>query len=421
MSTPERPQLRPYLRPVPDSSDPQHVYLVDQLGIVPEPVRLPKREFLWLLLFDGQRTLRDVQAEAVRLAGGELIPLDQFARLAERLEAALVLDGPRFRAVADAPVRRPRHIGCYAGEPNALRQQLELLFTGPKGPGLPRPPQPDGQFRAALIPHIDYERGGHTYAWGFKEVFEKSDASLFVIIGTSHYAAHPLTLGLRGKRAARFTLTRKHFETPLGIVPTDQDYIDRLVRHFGEGLFEEELMAHLPEHSIELEVVFLQYVYEKVRPIRIVPLVVSSFQDCVARREVPARQQDVRRMVEALRRAEEETREPICYLISGDLAHLGRKFDPFSPPLTAPLLEHSRRQDQAILRQAEAADAAGFFRVIADESDCRNICGLPPTYTVLEAARPARGKVLHYDQHYDRYARPHGPQSVSFASVAFYR
>ena len=83
------------------------------------------------------------------------------------------------------------------------------------------------------------------------------------------------------ERPRRFTLTRKHFQTPLGIVPTDQGYIDRLVAHYGDGLFEDEVRAHLPEHSIELEVVLLHYLYEGKRDIRIVPLVVGSFEDCV--------------------------------------------------------------------------------------------------------------------------------------------
>ena len=69
----------------------------------------------------------------------------------------------------------------------------------------------------------------------------------------------------------RFTLTRKHFQTPLGLAQTDQAYIDRLVAHYGDGLFDDELTAHLPEHSIELEVVFLQYLYPD-SPFRIVPL-----------------------------------------------------------------------------------------------------------------------------------------------------
>ncbi len=417
MAAHERPKLRPYLLPVHDPSDPTHVYLVDQLGLLPEPVRLPRRDFVPLLFLDGEHTLREVQAEAMRMNGGEIVPLETFTRLVQRLDREELLDGPAFRAVADNPVREPRCIGCYEGEPEALRRQLERLFTGPNGPGLPKAGKPDGRLRAALIPHIDYPRGGHTYAWGFKEVVEHTDAALFVIIGTSHYGAHPLTLGRNVTKPPRFTLTRKDFRTPLGVARTDQDFIDKLVRHYGDGLFEDELIHHLPEHSIELEVVFLQYLYEKVRPVRIVPLVVGSFHDCIAGGDEPSAREDVARMVEALRRVEEETREPVCYIISGDLAHVGRKFDRRSPPLTEPVLTHSRAQDQAILRETEKANVSGFFRVIADEGDSRNICGLPPTYTTLAAARPARGKVLHYDQ----YVHPRGSESVSFASVAFYR
>jgi len=365
---------------------------------------LTVQEFRWLRLFDGCRNLRDIQSEAMRQAGGRLLPLDAFASLAGRLNDALFLDGPPYRAVVDDPVRPPRCIGCYEGQPRALRQQLQRQFLGRKGPGLPKPTKPDGRLRAALIPHIDYPRGGQTYAWAFKEIFERSDASLFVIIGTSHFSNH------------RFTLTRKDFETPLGIAKTDQEYIDRLVRHYGSGLFDDELMAHFPEHSIELEVVFLQYLYEGIRPIRIVPLVVGSFFDCVQSGEEPLRQNDIAAMIEALRRAQAETPEPICYIISGDLAHIGPKFGDTNPVDEA-WLNRSHAQDQAIVRHAENVDTASYFRTIAEEGDARRICGLPPTYTLLEAVRPRSGKLLHYDQ----YLHPKGHESVSFASIAYYK
>jgi AmmeMemoRadiSam system protein B len=356
----------------------------------------------WLQLFDGERSLRDVQAEVMRQLGGQLVPLEVLQRLAERLDDALFLDGPRFRAAADDPVRRPSCVGCYEAEPGPLRDQMRRLFTGPGGPGLPGEPRPDPRFRAALVPHIDYARGGATFARGFKEVAERANASLFVIVGTSHYSAH------------RFTLTRKHFRTPLGVAETDGAFVDRLVRHYGDGLFDDELMAHLPEHSIELEVVLLQYLFEGKRPFRIVPLVVGSFHDCVSRGTEPSERDDIRRMAAALRAAERETPEPVCYLISGDLAHIGPKFGD-DGPVAEPFLAHSKAQDEAILRQAEAADPSAFFRTIADEGDGRRICGLPPTYTVLEAIRPSAGKVLHYG----RYVHPRGYESVSFASVAF--
>jgi MEMO1 family protein len=399
-----KPQLRPHLAASPEGADRRRYIVHDLLRLNGASLRLSALEVQWLQLFDGRRTLREIQTEAIRQVGGQLVPLEVFTELASALDEALFLDGPRYHARVDDPVRQPSCIGAYEADPAALRLQIERLFTGPGGPGLPGMTQSDGRLRALLAPHIDYARGGRTYAWGYKELAERSSASLFVVIGTSHYSGH------------RFTLTRKNFMTPLGIATTDQTYIDGLVKHYGDGLFDDELMAHLPEHSIELEIVFLQYLFEGKRPFRIVPLVVGSFQDAVATGRSPTEQDDVRRMVDALRAMERETKEPICYLISGDLAHIGPKFGDHCPAAGS-WLDDSRERDQAILRQAEAADPAGYFNVIAVENDCRRICGLPPTYTVLEAIRPGSGKVLHYDQ----YVHPHGNESVSFASMAFYR
>jgi AmmeMemoRadiSam system protein B len=400
----DRPQLRPYLTAAAEDGAGESFVIYDQLRLSDAYVRVGPLELEWVQLFNGKRTLREIQAEAIRSTGGLLLPLEPFTRLAEALEEALFLEGQRFRDRLEHPIRPPSCLGAYEAEPEALRRQLRGLFTHPAGSGLPGEPRPDGSLRAALVPHIDYGRGGVTYTHAFKEVVERTDAALFVIIGTSHYSRH------------RFTLTRKSFQTPLGIAETDQGYIDRLVAHYGDGLFDDEHLAHLPEHSIELEVVLLQYLYEGKRPFRIVPLVVGSFHDCVFAGQPPTQRADIRRMVEALRAAERQTSEPICYLISGDLAHIGPKFGD-RHALTPEQLDHSRTQDQALLEQVKRADPAGYFDVIAEERDKRRICGLPPTWLVLEAAQPGSGRVLHYDQH----VHPRGFESVSFASAAFYR
>lgn len=321
------------------------------------------------------------------------------------MESALSLDSPRFHEQLADLIREPACLGCYEREPEALRRQLRRLFTGPDGPGLPaaaKSAKSNDKLRAVLVPHIDYARGGSTYGWGFKDIFDRSEASLFVIIGTSHFSSE------------RFTLTRKHFKTPLGIVQTDQDYIDRLVAHYGDGLFDDRL-AHLPEHSIELEVVILQYLYEGKRPIRIVPLVVGSFEDCVFEQQSPASVTKIQRMIEALRQVDRESKESICYLISGDLAHIGPKFGD-RQPVDQDTLLHSRSKDEAILRHLEEVDAERCFQAVAKEDDRRRICGMPPAYILLSAITPRRGHILNYRQ----FVHPFGAESVSFASVAFY-
>jgi AmmeMemoRadiSam system protein B len=360
-----------------------------------EPLPVSAVELTCLAYLDGTHTYYDLH-----LRTG--VPIEQLLSFVARLEQGLLLESPRYQQIVTAPVRPPRCIGCYEGDPTALRRQLARLFA--LGAGTPTLRKPDGSLRAALIPHIDYRRGGLSYTYAFKEIFETSNASLFVILGTSHYSRH------------RFTLTRKNFQTPLGIVPTDQDYVDRLEREFGNGLFDDEWLAHFPEHSIELEVVFLQYLYEKVRPIRIVPLVVGSYHDCVQTRESPNTRADIAGLIAALRQVEAETKEPICYIISGDLAHIGPKFES-GQDLDSALLRYSQAQDETLLQHAASVDLDGYFRVIATEQDARKICGLPPTFATLAAVQPRRGKVLNYD----RYVHPQGYESVSFASMGFYR
>src|SRR5262249_49230331 len=176
-------QLRPYLAAAQDQRDPNHVHLWDRLRLNGKSLRVSLLEFLALQMFDGRRTLREIQFETMQIAGGQLLPIDSFARLAERMDGALFLDGPRFRAALQNPVREPACIGCYEADPVVLRRQLSGLFTGKNGPGLPREKQPDGKLRAALIPHVDYARGGATFAWGVKGNVGRRHASPFSILG----------------------------------------------------------------------------------------------------------------------------------------------------------------------------------------------------------------------------------------------
>ena len=79
-------------------------------------------------------------------------------------------------------------------------------------------------------------------------------------------------------------------------------------------------------------------------------------------------------------------------------------------------LEAQAQSDLELLRAACRADAAGFFERVADVKDRNRICGLPPTYTMLEVMRPQRGELLKYDQ----AVEPDGTSCVSFGSLAFY-
>lgn len=398
------PKLRPGLQ-VANGPEPGTVVLVDQFRLG-GPLMLSRAAFDLIRLFDGEKSLTVLHQESAILFDGQAVPVETIRNLVDGLEQEFFLESPRLLGRLSQPDRPPACIGCYDADPEKARKQLKRLFTANGGPGEPGEPgcrvAADGAVRAVLLPHMDYLRGGVTYGWGFKELVERTDASLFVIVATSHYS---------GKR---FTLTRQNFTSPFGRVETDQAHIDRIVKHYGDGLFDDPY-AHAIEHSIELEVVGMQYAFGD-RPFRIVPLLVGSFFDCVKNHKRPSERADIAKMIRSLGRAEAEAGEPVCYVISGDLAHIGPKFDD-EDLVDEDILRHSKLQDDLLLQRATAVDADGYFDVIAGEDDCRRICGLPPTYVALGAAKPSAGKLLHYG----RYVHPEGFESVSFASMAFER
>jgi AmmeMemoRadiSam system protein B len=395
---PHGPASKPRLRQgLAAEADGERVVVYDPYRVAGNPIVVTRTGLELCLSFDGRYSLAEL---AAAVAPGNP-PTSALIALADALEAGLFLDGPTFHSFVSQPVRPPVCLGgVYPADPTRFRAAVHKLFAGPGGPGLPTTAAPRNGVRGVLVPHMDFARGNITYGHGFKELVERTDADLFFVLATSHYSP------------ARFSLTRMDFKTPLGVVETDKRIVDRITELFGPGVYDDPL-AHFPEHSIELELVVLHALRES-RPFRIVPLLVGSFADCVRDGTDPAAAADIGRMVEVLRQVEAEAGEKVCYLVSGDLAHIGPKFgDP--DPVAEPHLTTSKRQDDAILRAVEAADPAAYFRVVKAERDARRICGFPPTWLALSAAKPRAGRVLHYQQ----FVHPTGHESVSFAAAAF--
>src|ERR1700682_2355945 len=121
MSLPERPKLRGLLAAVPNGAD--HQYVVwDQLRVSDAKVLVSDVELECLKLFDGERSLRDIQLTVMRAAGGVLLPGDGTQNLRRRMHAGECLDGP---------VRKAPGVCGYQADPALLRRHLDRLFTGP--------------------------------------------------------------------------------------------------------------------------------------------------------------------------------------------------------------------------------------------------------------------------------------------------
>ncbi len=409
----EHPNSRPKLRsiePLPVEHEGRTLIgLRDPTGLSDALVAVSPETFPILLLFDGEHTLRDVQADFMRQRG-QLLYTDQLERLVQTLDQAGFLENQRFEALARdliarfeaEPVRRAAHAGAsYDQNPARLREQLLACFDPPAGPGCPDPPTPSSApVRALIAPHIDLRLGGPCYAWGYRALQDAGPADLYVILGTAH-------AGLE----AGFAATRKGFETPLGVAQTDQAFLDRLARGLGWDL-EAEALAHRTDHTIEFQVVFLQLLFGASVPI--VPILCGFPPTMTAAGRHEAEAARVRAFAASLRETIEAAARRVCVIASADLAHVGPRYGDPGPPDPA-ALRAIEAADRRTLAAAEAADAEGFADSILSDYESRRVCGFAPIYTLLKALPDLKGRTVRHD----RAVTDHLGSTVTFASVVY--
>ena len=168
--------------------------------------------------------------------------------------------------------------------------------------------------KAIVAPHIDFQRGGPAYAWAYRSLVESEGADLYIILGTSHCGGE-----------MPFILTLKNFETPLGVVETDGEFVNRLQGACDGDFFADEYL-HRGEHSIEFQVLYLKYVAQKraeltgspERPFKIVPILVSSFHSMMMARTAPEQTPMVGSFLKTLNSlAQNETRR-VCFIAGVD-------------------------------------------------------------------------------------------------------
>jgi len=385
--------------------------LRDPLGFAGEPVFIPYNLLEIVQFFDGNHSILDIQVAYTRKHGGLLFS-DNIRKLIAELDDKLMMDSERFQQYQeklesdfrDSPLRVATHAGgTYESEPEKLKAQLDEYFEPPKGPGLPDKDKQSNSLVAAIAPHIDLRRGGACFAHTYKQIAEESDAELFIILGVNHFWDDSF-----------FIATKKSFETPLGVLNTDIEFVEALAQKSNFDLFSGEL-AHKQEHSIEFQVVFLQHIFSDERQIKIVPILCSSFHKMIEEGISPTDVPEVNDFIQALKETIAQSGRKICLIAGVDFSHVGRRFGDQNM-LSPGLLKIVEAEDLEVLKNVEAVDAEGFYRSIQKENDRFKICGLPSIYTMLCLLEGTNGKLFKYEQSVENDTQ----SVVSYASVCFY-
>lgn len=403
------PRLRMDLEPVPVTvSGRQAILLRDPLNLSSHSVVLGPHEIFLAAHMDGQRRSLDLQ-EAFMRQHGVLVYTEDIDRLVQRLDEQVLFDNDRFRdrlkeevqRFKASPIRESTHAGLsYEMDPSSLAQSLESFYLDDEGPGLPSLTKERQDLAGILVPHIDFTRGGRTYAWGHKTIVESARQRTFLILGTAHRP---------GKHAVM--LAPKAFATPFGVVPCHEDAVDFLKSRMDFDITEDEFL-HRQEHSVEFQVVFLQHDFPQDK-LRIVPVLMGLFDEELTGSTGAI--EEVHQFVACVRELMDQGEE-ILPIASVDLSHMGPSFgDP--RPLSFLDLSDVRDQDLALLRVASERGAEEFRETMRTVHMPRRVCGTPAIYALLKIleGRTGPGNLLKYEQCVSKETG----DLVSIASMAF--
>ncbi|ODS31836.1 MAG: hypothetical protein SCARUB_03048 [Candidatus Scalindua rubra] len=371
---------------------------------------VPNNVFYIVSLFDGSHSILDIQAKYTQRYG-DLLFSDNVQKIIQKLDESLFLENKRFEdhikkikeGFKKMTLRKAVHAGtAYEADKEKLKNQIDELFTSPDGPGKPSSSNNTSGLKGIIAPHIDIRNGGPCFAWAYKTVAESTDAELFIIFGVAHSGAKNV-----------FALTNKAFETPFGPVEADKEFLESFHKKNKFDYFEDEF-THKNEHSIEFQLIFLQYLYHQKRNFKIIPILCSSFctvdGDENRQRQIP----QFENFVSSLKETIETSKKKICIIASVDLAHVGARFGDNKLQDT-PYLKRLEDEDINMLKYVEDLDAKGFYNSIQKDNDKRRICGFSAIYTMLNVMQASKGKLLKYSQNTDQTN-----STVTFTSMAFY-
>jgi len=400
---PEYPRLRAVqLSPVRDG-DRELLVVTDPLGVSPGQPVLGFETIAILQLLDGATSLTDIQAlvmqESKDLRVGNIV-----REFIAKLDDLLLLQSPKFEAALARlnaewhPLEvRPAVLDgmCYPAEREPLEKYIDEQFAfatehaSEAGGSRPAPDAGAASAaetlpRALLAPHLDPRREGHVIARAYVELGAGAATQpplRVVVFGTGHNLVDEFV-----------ALTRKRFETPLGQVPCDTEFVDRVAAALGERAYRRELV-HRDEHSIEFQVIYLQRRLG-ARPWTLVPILCSGFHRLLNDQKTPRDEPVIEALVAAVREAEAALGGPTLYVAGVDFSHVGPRFG--DAKLDEETAELVRRTDEQAIGAAATGDADQWFQAIADVEDMTRICGFAPTYCMLRAATPGAGRPLAY-------------------------
>jgi len=267
----------------------------------------------------------------------------------------------------------------YEGTEASLTNQVDRFLDGATTMALEKP------VRGLISPHAGLFYSGATAAVGYKTL-RGEGVKRVMILALSH--RHPF------KGASILNVT--HYGTPLGQIPVDRDACDEILKNEHFTCVPD---AHRSEHSLEIQLPFLQRVLEE--GFTIIPVLVSHVDDSA-----------FDEMAEVLLPYwDDET----VVVVSSDFTHYGQGYG--YVPFDKDIPENISKLDHGAVDKIEELDRKGFNRYVRDTG--ATICGRKPIALLLTMAR--KREYLAQELYYTTSGEKTGDYSMScsYLSIAF--
>jgi AmmeMemoRadiSam system protein B/AmmeMemoRadiSam system protein A len=234
--------------------------------------------------------------------------------------------------------REPAVAGTfYPGDAGVLKSTLEDLFSKAEMHEI------KGAIVALISPHAGYPYSGGTAAKGYKQLKGRNYETV-ILIGPSHRALFD----------ASSVYKEGGWKTPLGTVLIDEEIAQELIEEDESIDFYPQ--AHLLEHSLEVQIPFLQTI---LKDFKIVPIIMGNQSSTLCEK-----------LAEAIVKVCKG--KNVLLVASTDLYH-GNSY------------EECHRSDSQFIKAVKKFDTDGFKKLYTATSNIA--CGAGPTYTVLLAAK----------------------------------
>lgn len=246
--------------------------------------------------------------------------------------------------------RKPVAAGrFYEHDADRLREQITGCFCDERGPGqVPDIRYDHGDVKGCIVPHAGYLFSGPIAAYVYAALAKDGVPDRFVILGPNH----------TGYGAPVAMMSQGAWDTPLGPAPLDKKMGKAL-----ESVADEDRVAHMHEHSIEVQLPFLQFLCDNF----------TFLPVCLARQDRPTADKLGQAMagVDAL---------PVA---STDFSHAGMGYGQ-RPPSGMEVQEWARQQDEKAIDAIQSMDVGTFIDTIKRENI--SMCGYGAVAAVMHAA-----------------------------------